>query len=95
LYHDPDLLIFDESLVGLDSPNRIAILDNLFGLVGKTLVFSSHSEAIATRCDKVVVVENGRLVAEGQYAELVRKSARFVELLSSYSGDKPTRSAGC
>ena len=71
LYHDPAVLILDESFTGLDAENRTAILDSLFALHGKTLVFSSHETAVAARCDKVVLVEQGRVIAEGSYDDLL------------------------
>jgi ABC-type bacteriocin/lantibiotic exporter with double-glycine peptidase domain len=64
LYHDPEVLIFDESFTGLDAANRDAILDNLFRLAGKTLIFSSHEPAIASRCGRTVTVERGRVREE-------------------------------
>jgi ABC-type bacteriocin/lantibiotic exporter with double-glycine peptidase domain len=82
LYHDPDVLLFDESFTGLDAGNRSAILDNLFALRGKTFVFSSHETAVASRCDRIVVIEEGEVVAEGSYRQLLDESPRFVELLS-------------
>jgi ABC-type multidrug transport system fused ATPase/permease subunit len=82
LYHDPDVLVFDESFTGLDAENRTAILDGLFALSGKTLIFSSHETAVASRCDKTVVVEQGRVIAEGPYEDLFETSPRFVELAS-------------
>lgn len=85
LYHDPEVVILDESLAGLDAPNQTAILDNLFSMSGKSLIFSSHSEAVARRCDKLVVLDRGRLIAEGRYSELVDGSPRFVELLSNFA----------
>jgi len=81
LYHDPDVIILDESFAGLDSTNRTAILENLFALAGKTLIFSSHDIAIASRCDKVVVLEQGHRIAQGSYEELC-DSPRFAQLLS-------------
>ena len=82
LYHDPDVLLFDESFNGLDAENRSTILDNLLAKAGKTYVFASHQSAVASRCDKIVVIDQGRVVAEGPYRQLVRESPRFVELLS-------------
>ncbi len=70
LYPDPEVLIFDESFAGLDAANRDAILDHLFDLAGKTLVFSSHDPEVAARCDNVVVLEEGRVVAQGPYADI-------------------------
>ena len=82
LYHDPDVLLFDESFTGLDAANRSAILDNLFALEGKTFVFSSHETAVASRCDRIVVIEEGEVIADGSYRKLLDESPRFVELLS-------------
>ena len=83
LYHDPDVLIFDESFTGLDAENRAVILDNLFKLEGKTLVFSSHETAVASRCDKILVIEQGRVIGEGSYQQLLAGSSRFEELVAS------------
>ena len=61
LYHDPQVLLFDESFTGLDAATRDAVVDALFALPGKTLVFSSHERAIADRCDQVVTLSAGRI----------------------------------
>lgn len=61
LYHDPRLLVFDEAFSGLDAGNRDAILDALFELPGKTLVFASHDPVVAQRCDRIVTVSGGRI----------------------------------
>ena len=68
LYHDPDVLVFDESFTGLDAAKRSTILDSLFALEGKTLVFSSHEVEIAARCERVAVVEAGRVKHCGDFA---------------------------
>lgn len=83
LYSDPQVLLFDESFAGLDGETRTAILDRLFALSGRTLIFSSHESAVASRCDRVVLIETGRVIAQGSYAELLAGCPRFVELLSS------------
>jgi ABC-type bacteriocin/lantibiotic exporter with double-glycine peptidase domain len=90
LYHDPDIIILDESFAGLDSANKTAVLDNLFTLTGKTLIFSSHDAAIASRCDKVVLMEQGRLIAQGSYHELLSESPQFVKLLSRLDDQQRT-----
>lgn len=82
LYHDPDIIVFDEAFTGLDTKNRAAILDNLFGLAGKTLIFSSHDTAVASQCDKVVVIEHGQQIAQGSYTTLATESQQFKELLT-------------
>lgn len=67
LYHDPDVLMFDESFTGLDAAKRTQVLDNLFALPNKTLVFSSHEVEIAARCDRVAEIEAGQLTHYGTF----------------------------
>ena len=77
LLHDPQVLILDEPSVGLD-PNQAAEMRRLIRELGRdhTVLFSTHvlSEAEAV-CDRVVILDHGRLLAEGTPAEL---AARFV-----------------
>lgn len=67
LMNDPDILILDEPTSGLD-PNQIAEIRGIIKEIGKrkTIIFSTHilSEAEAT-CDRVVIMNNGKLVADG------------------------------
>lgn len=70
LYLEPRLLLLDESFNGLDAPVRDAILDALFSLADTTLIFSSHDTDIAARCDKVALVEQGRVLAFDNYAAI-------------------------
>lgn len=75
LYKDANILILDESLAGLDASNQTAILDNLFALPDKILIMSTHDASVARRCDKVVLLEKGRLLGVGKYAELMGESS--------------------
>jgi ABC-2 type transport system ATP-binding protein len=75
MIHDPDVLILDEPTSGLD-PNQIVEIRNLIKQLGraKTVVLSTHilSEVQAT-CDRVIIVNEGAIVADGTPAELQRK----------------------
>lgn len=82
LYHDPAVLLLDESFTGLDAANKQAILDNLFGLEGKTLIFSSHDTSVATRCDAVALMEHGSITAHGPYARLAAGTAAAGQMAS-------------
>ena len=72
LVHDPDLVILDEPTSGLD-PNQIAEIRSLIQEFGhqKTLILSTHilTEVQAT-CDLVIIINRGRLVADGRPDEL-------------------------
>ncbi len=75
LIHDPDFLILDEPTTGLD-PNQIKEIRGLIKKIGekKTIILSTHilSEVQAT-CTRAIIINQGRLVADGHPDELVSK----------------------
>ena len=86
LVHDPEILVLDEPTIGLD-PNQIVEIRNLIRTLGreKTVLLSTHilSEVHAT-CDRVVIIDRGKIVADGTPAELQSsfqgKDRLFLEL---------------
>jgi ABC-2 type transport system ATP-binding protein len=74
LIHDPRVLILDEPTSGLD-PNQIVEIRSLIQNIGKekTVVLSTHilPEVQAT-CDRVIIINRGRIVADGPIADLQR-----------------------
>ena len=73
LVHDPDVLLLDEPTVGVDPQSRNAIFDNLEALRarGKALVYTTHYMEEAERlCDRIVIVDHGRVIASGDRAAL-------------------------
>lgn len=97
MIHDPDVLILDEPTSGLD-PNQIVDIRNLIKDLGeeKTVILSTHilSEVQAT-CDRVLIINNGSLVADGTPAELTTKFAGDdqMRLVVSGSSREPLESA--
>lgn len=82
LLHDPEVLILDEPTTGLD-PNQILEIRNLIREVSrnKTVIFSTHiMQEVQALCERVVVINKGRIVADSPLQELLRKSgnASFV-----------------
>ncbi|OGF42743.1 ABC transporter, partial [Candidatus Falkowbacteria bacterium RIFOXYB2_FULL_47_14] len=76
IMHEPDILILDEPTTGLD-PNQIVEIRDLIKKIGKekTVIFSTHilSEVSAT-CDRVLIINNGKIVGEGSPADLMAKA---------------------
>jgi ABC-2 type transport system ATP-binding protein len=73
LLHDPDILLLDEPTVGVDPQSRNAIFDNLEELKrrGKALLYTTHYMEEAERlADRIVVIDNGRVVADDTLAGL-------------------------
>ncbi|MFH1565355.1 MAG: ATP-binding cassette domain-containing protein [bacterium] len=76
MIHDPDILILDEPTSGLD-PNQIIEIRKLIKEIGKekTVILSTHilPEVTAT-CDKVIIINEGKIVAQGTTNELMSKA---------------------
>ncbi|WP_157251743.1 ABC transporter ATP-binding protein [Nonomuraea typhae] len=86
LLHRPEILILDEPTVGVDPQSRKAILDGVEHLVadGMALLYTSHyMEEVERVCDRVAIIDHGRIVAEGTRQELVAMvgSADKIELV--------------
>jgi lipooligosaccharide transport system ATP-binding protein len=76
LVNDPDLLLLDEPTTGLDPQARHVVWDRLFRLKqrGVTLVLTTHYMDEAEQlCDRLVVMDHGRIVAEGSPRQLIEQ----------------------
>ena len=76
LVHDPDVVMLDELTTGLDPQARLAIWDMVRGIRerGKTVLLTTHLMEEAERlCDRVAIIERGRVIDVGTPRELVRK----------------------
>lgn len=82
LIHDPEVLILDEPTTGLD-PNQIIEIRELIKKIGKekTVILSSHILAeVEATCDRIMIINKGKIVADGTASEL-RKKAQGREIL--------------
>ena len=73
MLHDPDILILDEPVTGLD-PNQIVEIRELIRSLGreKTLIMSSHIlQEIEATVDRIIIIHNGEIVADGLREELM------------------------
>jgi ABC-2 type transport system ATP-binding protein len=76
LIHDPELVFLDELTTGLDPQARRAIWDLILGMKerGKTVFLTTHLMEEAERlCDRVAIIEHGRMLEMGTPAELVAR----------------------
>jgi len=98
LLHRPRLLVLDEPTVGVDPQSRNAILENVEALRGEgaAVLYTTHYMEEAERlCDRVGIIDQGRLIAEGTRRELVAQIGERDRIELAASGDLIGLAAGC
>ncbi len=84
LLTDPRVLILDDSTSNVDAQTEVQIrkaIDSL--LKGRTALVITQRASTCEAADKVVVMENGRIIAEGTHAELLKSSSGYRRLIES------------
>jgi len=76
LIHEPRVLFLDEPTVGVDPELRVSFWNyfNQLKSIGITIIITTHYMDEASRCDRVGFMKDGKLIAEGQPDEILRKS---------------------
>jgi ABC-type multidrug transport system fused ATPase/permease subunit len=78
LYRDPEVLIMDEATSALDNLTERGVMDAVRNLEHrKTIVLIAHRLTTVERCDTIYLFEGGRIIASGNYAQLVDRSEQF------------------
>lgn len=81
------LLIMDEATSALDSEVEHAIQENLHTLMeGKTVIAIAHRLSTISQLDRLLVLENGKIIEDGTHAELLKKGGAYARLWSRQSG---------
>lgn len=78
LYRRPDVLVLDEATSALDSSTESMIVDSINEARGRiTTIVIAHRLSTVMTCDRIVVMERGRIVAIGPYRELMESEPHF------------------
>jgi ABC-type multidrug transport system ATPase subunit len=94
LLRDPPILVLDEPTSGLDALSEAEVIDGLYALMqGRTTIVITHSIALARKADRVLVLEDGRIVEDGPPEQLITGSGTFNRLASSQKGRPITQEA--
>ncbi len=74
------ILLFDEATSALDNKTQKHVSDSLDSLAG-TRVVVAHRLSTVRHCDRILMVDGGRIAEEGSYDELLAKGGLFTELV--------------
>ncbi len=88
MIHEPQVLILDEPTTGLD-PNQILEIRSLIKNIGKekTVLFSTHiMQEVQALCDRVVIINRGKIVADNRVSELKGLQASGKKIIVEFSG---------
>jgi ATP-binding cassette subfamily B multidrug efflux pump len=87
LLKDAPILVLDEATSALDSEVEAAIQEQLVNLMkGKTVIAIAHRLSTIAAMDRLIIMDEGRIVEEGTHAELLRRGGLYAELWARQSG---------
>ena len=76
LYHNPSILVLDEATSSLDTPTEHGVMQAVQALQGsKTVIIVAHRLSTVEYCDRLYRIESSRLIEEGTFDEVVKRSA--------------------
>ncbi len=81
LYHDPPILVFDEATSALDVETEQLISEQIHRIgEGKTVIIIAHRLSTIQECDTLILLQDGRVVGTGNYANLVDQNDWFRQI---------------
>ena len=90
ILRNPTLLLLDEATSALDAESERLVQSALERLMaGRTTLVIAHRLATVLKCDRIAVMENGRIVAEGSHGELMRAGGLYARLAALQFDERP------
>jgi ATP-binding cassette subfamily B multidrug efflux pump len=92
LIKSPKILIFDDCLSAVDTKTEEEILQNLGKIMaGKTSILIAHRISTIKNADKILVLDNGKIIEQGSHNELLSKNGSYTELYNNQLLEEETR----
>ena len=83
LYHDAELLVFDEATSSLDGITEKMIMESIINLTGqKTIIIIAHRLKTVKKCDQIFFMDQGKVIDQGSYDKLLETNDRFKKMAS-------------
>jgi ATP-binding cassette subfamily B protein len=84
VYKSPEYIFFDEATSALDAHNERIIMENLEQFFnGKTAVVIAHRLSTVKNADKIIVLDKGKVVEEGNHTDLVAMKGEYYRLVKN------------
>ena len=81
LYHEADLIVFDEATSALDNLTELEVMSAIDALPGdKTVLIIAHRLSTVKRCDQIIVMDKGRVVACDTWEKLMTNNSEFQKI---------------
>ncbi|WP_373059243.1 ABC transporter ATP-binding protein [Zunongwangia sp. H14] len=89
IIHNPEILLFDDCLSAVDTETEEEILNNLFKISRKkTTIIVSHRISSAKNADKIIILEDGKIMQQGSHSQLINQAGYYKELYAKQLNEK-------
>ncbi len=92
MLRNPDIVVLDEAMSNLDSETEELIRKAIRNLMaGRTGIIVAHRLTITKECSRIIVIDNGKIVEEGTFEELMNRKGLFYRLYMAQIGEEEKR----